>query len=152
MHAATAEIPDIEQDARVPLVLYRNTFVRSLVMVPVASKDPIAAVGAYWKTANAPTPRTTALLEAFAQDVGIALANARALAGEGDARVLAESTARAKDDFLAMLGSELRNPLAPIVTALHLIKLRGAVPFERERAIIDRQIQHVVRLVDDLLD
>jgi signal transduction histidine kinase len=151
-HAVTAEIPDIVEDARVPLVLYRNTFVRSLVMVPVASHDPLAAVGAYWKTANAPTSRTTALLEAFAKDVGVALANARTLAGEGDARVLAESTARAKDDFLAMLGSELRNPLAPIVTALHLIKLRGSDPFERERAIIDRQVQHVVRLVDDLLD
>lgn len=152
VHAFTAEIADIENDARIPLVLYRNTFVRSLTMVPVANGEPFAAVGAYWKTAGAPTPRTTALLEAFAKDVGVALANARLFAGEGDARVLAESTAHAKDEFLGMLGHELRNPLAPIVTALHLIKLRGADPFERERTIIDRQIQHVVRLVDDLLD
>jgi signal transduction histidine kinase/CheY-like chemotaxis protein len=152
VHALTAEIADIEHDARVPIVLYRNTFVRSLVMVPVANGDPFAAVGAYWQTAHAPTPRTTALLEAFAKDLGTALLNARALAGEGDARLLAESTAHAKDEFLAVLGHELRNPLAPIVTALHLIKLRGTDPFERERAIIDRQVQHVVRLVDDLLD
>jgi PAS domain S-box-containing protein len=59
---------------------------------------------------------------------------------------------RAKDEFLAMLGHELRNPLAPILTALDLMKLRGSDVFERERAIVERQVKHVVRLVDDLLD
>ena len=155
IHARTAAIPDIERDVRVPLVVYRNTFVKSLVMVPVSAPDsegPFAAIGAYWKTTGGPTPRATALLEGLAVDVGVALANARRLALEVDARGQAEAGARAKDEFLAMLGHELRNPLAPIVTALHLIKLRGADPFERERAIIERQVHHVVRLVDDLLD
>jgi PAS domain S-box-containing protein len=59
---------------------------------------------------------------------------------------------RAKDEFLAMLGHELRNPLAPIVTALQLIKLRGDEKSSKEQIIIERQVQHVVRLVDDLLD
>jgi signal transduction histidine kinase/ActR/RegA family two-component response regulator len=64
-----------------------------------------------------------------------------------------EEAIRAKDEFLAMLGHELRNPLAPIVTALHLMDLRGAdEPFGRERSIIKRQINHLVMLVDDLLD
>jgi signal transduction histidine kinase/ActR/RegA family two-component response regulator len=62
------------------------------------------------------------------------------------------AASRAKDEFLAMLGHELRNPLAPIVTALQLMRLRGVREGERERAIIERQVQHVVRLVDDLLD
>jgi len=59
---------------------------------------------------------------------------------------------RRKDEFLALLSHELRNPLAPIVTAAELMQMRGdvATPFERE--LILRQAQHLVRLVDDLLD
>jgi PAS domain S-box-containing protein len=57
----------------------------------------------------------------------------------------------AKDEFLAMLGHELRNPLAPIVTAVELLKLNGHEA-TREVATIDRQSQHLIRLVDDLLD
>jgi PAS domain S-box-containing protein len=68
--------------------------------------------------------------------------------------LLAELTAanRAKDEFLAMLGHELRNPLAPIVSALQLMRMRGDGGTERERDILHRQVEHLVRLVDDLLD
>ena len=69
-----------------------------------------------------------------------------------EARREADRANRAKDDFLAMLGHELRNPLAPIVTALHVMRLSGADAFQKERAIIERQTDHLVRLVDDLLD
>jgi signal transduction histidine kinase len=62
-----------------------------------------------------------------------------------------ESASSAKDQFLAMLGHELRNPLAPIVTALHLLRLRDAGP-TAELDVIERQVRHMVRLVDDLLD
>jgi signal transduction histidine kinase/response regulator of citrate/malate metabolism len=64
----------------------------------------------------------------------------------------AEAANRAKDEFLAVLGHELRNPLAPIVTALQLMTLRGDDTALKERAVIDRQVRHLVRLVDDLLD
>jgi signal transduction histidine kinase/ActR/RegA family two-component response regulator len=57
-----------------------------------------------------------------------------------------------KDEFLAILSHELRNPLAPILTAAQLMKLRGDVATPRERELITRQAQHLVRLVDDLLD
>jgi PAS domain S-box-containing protein len=67
-------------------------------------------------------------------------------------REAAEAANRAKDEFLAMLGHELRNPLSPILTALHLMKLRGAPGAERERTVIERQVNHLARLVDDLLD
>ncbi len=69
-----------------------------------------------------------------------------------EARLQAELASRAKDEFLAMLGHELRNPLAPITTALELMALRGPDQFSRERAVIQRQVEHVTRLVDDLLD
>jgi PAS domain S-box-containing protein len=68
------------------------------------------------------------------------------------ARLEAEAASRAKDQFLAMLGHELRNPLAPIVTALQLMRLRSDETFRAERAVIERQVKHVVTLVDDLLD
>lgn len=63
-----------------------------------------------------------------------------------------EQAARAKDEFLAMLGHELRNPLAPITTALQLIKLRSGKPHDKYHSIIERQVAHLSRLVDDLLD
>ena len=67
-----------------------------------------------------------------------------------------ESTAlansRAKDEFLAMLGHELRNPLAPMVMALDLIAMDAADPHRHEHTIIERQVKLMVQLVDDLLD
>jgi len=68
------------------------------------------------------------------------------------ARRIAEETNRAKDEFLAMLGHELRNPLAPIVTAIQLLQLRADTRMTREVQIIERQAGQMVRLVDDLLD
>ncbi len=67
------------------------------------------------------------------------------------ARADAVAANRTKDEFLAMLGHELRNPLAPIATALHLLEQRGEGG-TREHAIIRRQVAHLQRLVDDLLD
>lgn len=69
-----------------------------------------------------------------------------------EARGRAEKAVRAKDEFLALLGHELRNPLAPIVTALQLMELSPGGDTERERSIIERQVGHLIRLVDDLLD
>lgn len=66
------------------------------------------------------------------------------------ARQEAERASRVKDEFLAMLGHELRNPLSPIATALHLLSLKGRA--EPELAVIQRQVSHLTRLVDDLLD
>ncbi|HEY0714028.1 MAG TPA: PAS domain S-box protein, partial [Polyangia bacterium] len=76
----------------------------------------------------------------------------RDITGEVKAREEAEAASRSKDEFLAMLGHELRNPLSPILTALELMKLREGNAFAKERSIIERQVRHVVRLVDDLLD
>jgi PAS domain S-box-containing protein len=64
----------------------------------------------------------------------------------------ARAASRAKDEFLAILGHELRNPLAPILTALELVRGNAACTFPRELTVIERQVRHMVRLVDDLLD
>jgi PAS domain S-box-containing protein len=61
---------------------------------------------------------------------------------------------RRKDEFLAMLAHELRNPLGPIRNAVHILHLLGnEVPdAQQARAMIDRQVSHMARLIDDLLD
>ncbi|HEY6862855.1 MAG TPA: ATP-binding protein, partial [Burkholderiales bacterium] len=61
---------------------------------------------------------------------------------------------RRKDEFLAMLGHELRNPLAPIVNSIEIMKLQGDDPkrITRAREIIQRQLALMTRLVDELLD
>ncbi|TMA30738.1 MAG: response regulator [Deltaproteobacteria bacterium] len=60
---------------------------------------------------------------------------------------------RRKDEFLAILAHELRNPLAPMLNSIHLLRA-CAEPTQRARAVevIDRQLGHLIRLVDDLLD
>ncbi len=70
---------------------------------------------------------------------------------EQQARQDAEAAGRAKDEFLAMLGHELRNPLAPILFAVELAKGSGEPP-RRELEVIERQAKHIERLVNDLLD
>src|SRR5262249_13387094 len=59
-----------------------------------------------------------------------------------------------KDEFLAMLAHELRNPLAPILNALALVRLNGHPQPAAQRAleILERQVRHMTRLIDDLLD
>ena len=61
---------------------------------------------------------------------------------------------RRKDEFLALLAHELRNPLAPIRTGLELIRLAGDTPqaVQRVRVMMQRQVNQMVRLIDDLLD
>ena len=73
---------------------------------------------------------------------------------EREARAAAETANRAKDEFLAMLGHELRNPLAAIVTAAAILKSdgRSADQVLFAAGVIDRQSRHLKRLIDDLLD
>jgi signal transduction histidine kinase/CheY-like chemotaxis protein len=60
---------------------------------------------------------------------------------------------RRKDEFLAMVSHELRNPLAPIATAADVIRIRDTSgAYEKQLGVIDRQVKHLSGLVDDLLD
>jgi signal transduction histidine kinase/ActR/RegA family two-component response regulator len=61
---------------------------------------------------------------------------------------------RRKDEFLATLAHELRNPLAPVRNSLHILRLAGSEDptVTRVRAVMERQVDHLVRLVDDLME
>ncbi|MET3513923.1 signal transduction histidine kinase/ActR/RegA family two-component response regulator [Pseudacidovorax sp. 1753] len=93
-----------------------------------------------------------ALINDLAQRAALALDNVRLFAQARAAQKQAEDANQAKDEFLAMLGHELRNPLAPIALALQLVQRRDPQAFPRERQIIERQVRHLSRMVDDLLD
>ena len=93
-----------------------------------------------------------ALIVELAQRAALALDNVRLFGESRDALREAEIANRAKDEFVAMLGHELRNPLAPIVTSLEVMARREGRTDGRERGIIERQVAHLMRMVDDLLD
>jgi signal transduction histidine kinase len=78
---------------------------------------------------------------------------ARVLNRERAQARLLEEQDRRKDEFLATLAHELRNPLAPIRTGLHFLRMGGAGDqAARTHEMMERQLRHLVRLVDDLLD
>ena len=84
---------------------------------------------------------------------------ARAASGRADRRARGDDRGAAggrsrKDEFLAMLAHELRNPLAPIRTAVQLLRTRELAEAQsmRARDVIERQVEHLVCLIDDLLD
>jgi len=81
-------------------------------------------------------------------------AQARALASESRARSIAEAASRSKDQYIAMLGHELRNPLSAIASAAEVLARPDAAEAERARAteVVRRQARHLRRMVDDLLD
>lgn len=85
----TVTIDDLRLDARVPQEAYASTFVRSLVMVPIGSPEPIAALGAYWSRPTRHDDATIARLESIARLATIAIENAR----------LAQARDRAEEDL-----------------------------------------------------
>lgn len=85
----TVVISDVYADERVPQELYRPTFVRSMVMVPIlGEEDAIAAVGAYWASRRTPDPEEIAILEALARTAGAVI---KRLDAESALRELNES-------------------------------------------------------------
>jgi len=120
--------------------------VGSLLAVPITSRTAHLFGGLAF-VHSAPghfTQQHERLLAGIAAQASIALDNARLLRDLQDAD-------RRKDEFLAVLGHELRNPLAPVITALEVMK-RDPSSAERQFAIFERQSRHMVRIVDELLD
>ncbi len=136
------------------LELLRRLQLRSFIAVPLITQGSVIGVLTL-ATADSGRDYTQPdldLASALADRLALAVNHSRLYAEATAARLEAERASRAKDEFLAMLGHELRNPLAPILTALQVIELRAPTAIERERAILQRQVKHVVSLVDDLLD
>jgi putative two-component system response regulator len=73
-----AVIEDIYADSRIPHDAYRRTFVKSLAMVPIRTREPIGAIGNYWARRHAPTAHEVELLQALADSTAVAMENVRA--------------------------------------------------------------------------
>jgi PAS domain S-box-containing protein len=106
------------------------------------------------RTRRAFTDEDETICVRLAEQTAVAIQNARLFGRQEAARAEAEAANRTKDEFLAMLGHELRNPLGAIGSAAHVLSRTAAGNAATTRAseIIGRQVQHLARIVDDLLD
>ena len=104
-----------------------------------------------WRIDRITLPNGRHGLVCYFRDIG-AQVEARRVIEESRDRL--READRRKDEFLAILAHELRNPLAPIRTGLELLRLHEEKPggIDNVRAMLDRQVAHMVRLIDDLLD
>ncbi len=147
------EIPDemLAQAAKDErhLALIRSLGLKSYICVPlVASGNAIGVLTfATAESGRTYTDADLALAMDLAQRAGVAIENTQLY------QALRE-TDRRKDEFLATLAHELRNPLAPIRNALQILNMPrvDAETVQRSREMMERQVHHLVRLVDDLLD
>jgi two-component system CheB/CheR fusion protein len=167
IHDSPAFIRNVYDDSRIPHDAYKPTFVRSLAMVPVRAPEPIAAIGAYWASEHDATEAEVGILRCLADSAALAIRNlqlynelSNAVERETQARIAAE-TARAmaeraaatKDEFLALVAHELRQPLHASTAALRIMEARPSRESgEHARTVVNRQVVQMSRLVEDLLD
>jgi signal transduction histidine kinase/CheY-like chemotaxis protein len=152
---AWAREHDPEETLAVPAGPARGTV--HVAAQPVGFDASLGVVAAGFEESTSPSAMQLAMLNVAATQAYTAVQNARLLATlhaniaereRADAAL--RDADRRKDEFLAMLSHELRNPLAAISTAIQLMRLRdAAIP---EVGTLERQTAHLTRLVDDLLD
>lgn len=152
LHRETVVIEDVYLDDRIPHDVYRTTFVRSLVMVPVGEGEPVAAIGAYWARRRRATASEVELLEVLAGFAALALAN------DALVRELREAL-RARDEFISVAAHELRTPLCALGLTLESLSCtpgadgtRSADREEGQVARARRQVDRLGTLVNALLD
>lgn len=148
-------IEDVEADA--PLrALARAADYRSVVTTPLMGGDgkPLGMLSAHFRSVHRPGERELRRLDLYMLQASDFIQRCRmeqALRQNQDALREAD---RRKDEFLALLAHELRNPLAPIRYALATSRKAGRTLEQQKRAeeVIERQVAHMSRLLDDLLD
>jgi PAS domain S-box-containing protein len=131
------------------LGIMRELGLQSYIGVPLTVRGKILGVITFINAESGHRYDRTdlAVAEDLASRAAIAIENAQLYRELRDAD-------RRKDEFLATLAHELRNPLAPIRNSLQILKMPrvNAATVQQTRDIMERQVHHLVRLVDDLLD
>jgi PAS domain S-box-containing protein len=149
---------DYRSNVRVPADFHEVanwTGTVALMVVPIITGAEVAGLLYISnRSSNGFTDEDETICVRLAEQAAIAIQNARSFSREEAARALAETASRAKDEFLAMLGHELRNPLGAISSAVHVIdQISGGDQATVEpRAVVVRQVRRLTRLIDDLLD
>ncbi len=147
-----ASLADVERRYPHLVVLQREQGGDACGAAPLMFEGrPVGSLGISRAEPGELSPENRDFLRAVGQLAGQALERARLYDALQRSYDEASDASRRKDEFLAMLGHELRNPLAPITMALELMRVRGATN-DRERGVIERQVQQMSRLIDDLLD
>jgi signal transduction histidine kinase/ActR/RegA family two-component response regulator len=161
LNAIPAVITDVYADARIPHDVYRRTFVKSLIMVPVRERDPVAAIGAYWAMQHEASAQEVHVLQTLANAAALALANVelyqdlqKSLEREREARDAAEHGNRTKAELLANISHELRTPLGVIQNFCWQLRRSGVTAdlIAHAAEVIERNVAMQTRLVEDLLD
>ncbi|MBU8977841.1 GAF domain-containing protein [Lysobacter sp. MMG2] len=131
------------------LAEYRRSGIRAMQSTPLISRKGklVGVISTHWREPYALVDSDLRLFDVLARETAdlIERTNAEAALREADRR---------KDEFLAVLGHELRNPLAPLSTGIELLQRAGRDPALTDsiHAMMKRQLVHLTRLVDDLLD
>jgi signal transduction histidine kinase len=161
--ADVRQYPRYGQNSPYPGMRNKHLPVRSYLAVPVVSRSGEVLGGLFYghEEVNVFTEEAEQIISAIASQAAIAIDNAqlyreaqKEIAERRQMEKALKDADRRKDEFLAMLAHELRNPLAPIRNASEVLKLIGSPDTNHERAcvVIERQTQHLTRLVEDLLD
>ena len=131
------------------LVEYRRSGIRAVQSTPLRSHsgELIGVVSTHWRAPYEPTAAELRLFDVLARLTADLMERSKA------DQALRED-ARRKNEFLAVLSHELRNPLAPLTTGLELLRRPENKPdlIEGIHSMMDRQVSHLTRLVNDLLD
>ena len=131
------------------LKFYLRGGIRAVQSTPLLSRSGrlMGAFSTHWRAVHAPSERDLRLLDILARQAADLLERVQSEERLRDAD-------RRKEEFLATLAHELRNPLAPILNAVQYLNIRGPIAPDLQwaRDVIVRQTTHLTRLVDDLLD